>query len=113
MDAITKVQPDAIFVLEVGRRQERASAYTHGPAQRRCRVIIHGRAPNQPGSGGTRCYTQATALLPPHSNPPQGTGQVPYAIPAGDGFVTDPAVLRAFSNRRQCTTRYCTTGEWR
>lgn len=33
-----------------------------------------------------------------------------YAIPAGDGFVTDPAMIKSFANRKQCTTRYCTTG---
>lgn len=55
MDAIVKVQPEAVFVLE-------------------------------------------------------GTGQVGYGIPSGDGFVTDPAVLRSFAGKRACTTRYCLDG---
>ncbi|KAF8057110.1 PRY3 [Scenedesmus sp. PABB004] len=36
----------------------------------------------------------------------EGTGQIGYAIPSGDGFVTDPGVIRSFSGARARTTRY-------
>jgi hypothetical protein len=40
----------------------------------------------------------------------EGTGQIAYAVPSGDGFVTDPAVVHQFAGKKFCTTRYCTTG---
>lgn len=55
MDAIHKVQPDAIYVLE-------------------------------------------------------GTGQIGYGIPSGDGFVTDPNIISSFKGKKTCTTRYCFDG---
>jgi hypothetical protein len=46
----------------------------------------------------------------------QGTGQIGYGIPAGDGFVTDPKVIARFKDRTVKTTRYTMKGgccvEW-
>lgn len=40
----------------------------------------------------------------------EGTGQIAYAVPSGDGFVTDPAVIAALSGTTMKTTRYTATG---
>lgn len=40
----------------------------------------------------------------------QGTGQLIYAVPAGDGFVTDTKVINQFKGKKFCTPRYCIVG---
>ncbi|KAI8476670.1 MAG: glycoside hydrolase superfamily [Monoraphidium minutum] len=40
----------------------------------------------------------------------EGTGQIGYGIPSGDGFVTDPSIIKSFSGKKVCTTRYCLNG---
>lgn len=50
----------------------------------------------------------ANHLLTP---PLQGTGQIGYGIPSGDGFVTDAAVINSFKGQTTKTTRYSMQGE--
>jgi hypothetical protein len=40
----------------------------------------------------------------------QGTGQITYAIPSGDGFVTDAKVIGSFKTQLMKTSRYEITG---
>lgn len=40
----------------------------------------------------------------------EGTGQIAYAIPSGDGFVTDPGVINSFKGKTFATTRYTIQG---
>lgn len=40
----------------------------------------------------------------------QGTGQITYAIPSGDGFVTDAGVINSFKTQVMKTSRYEITG---
>jgi hypothetical protein len=40
----------------------------------------------------------------------QGTGQITYAIPSGDGFVTDSGVINSFKMQLMRTSRYEITG---
>lgn len=40
----------------------------------------------------------------------QGTGQIGYAIPSGDGFVTDPNVIKQFNGKGTKTSRYTIKG---
>ena len=71
----------------------------------------HARAPTHPLAQLSRSIVAARnyEAVQLHAAT-QGTGQVAYAIPAGDGFVTDAPTIASFAGKKQCTTRYCTTG---
>jgi hypothetical protein len=41
----------------------------------------------------------------------QGTGQIAHAATAGDGFITDPAIISSYKGKKFSTTRYTLDGK--